>query len=187
MRSFSKIESMARQLLDASGVQRPPVDVKKIAHDKGAVVRYEDFEDGVSGALYRTSDRVIIGVNRADGPERGRFTIAHEIGHLVLGHQDDLFVDKHYVDSFTDAASAPNIRRIHRDIVSSQATNPLEIEANRFAAALLMPRNFLDASLAETEGPVQDKQVQRLAKRYEVSVQAMVFRLMNLGVPLDPA
>ena len=71
--------------------------------------------------------------------------------------------------------------------MSSQAIDPHEIEANRFAAALLMPRHFLDRSLSRFCGPIVESDVDVLAQEYQVSTQAMLFRLLKLGVPLDPA
>jgi len=72
-----------------------------------------------------------------------------------------------------------------RDQVSAQATDPKEIEANRFAAALLMPSSFLKASLRSYQAPLKQEDIEALAGKYEVSFQAMAFRLANLGVPID--
>jgi Zn-dependent peptidase ImmA (M78 family) len=50
-----------------------------------------------------------------------------------------------------------------------------EREANNFAAELLMPEERLVHEAAEHS-------LARLAKRYEVSQEAMSFRLLNLGL-----
>jgi Zn-dependent peptidase ImmA (M78 family) len=56
-----------------------------------------------------------------------------------------------------------------------------EIEANFFAASLLMPRRFLDKDPRTLTIEIEDaKAVQELARAYTVSTQAMSVRLMNL-------
>jgi Zn-dependent peptidase ImmA (M78 family) len=56
-----------------------------------------------------------------------------------------------------------------------------EIEANAFAAALLMPESFLRQDLKKLSIDFDDaSQIEALAKRYNVSSQAMTFRLLNL-------
>jgi len=59
------------------------------------------------------------------------FTIAHEIGHFILHHgESDLFIDTTYV--------------AFRDSESTKGENRAEIQANQFAAALLMPALFIE-------------------------------------------
>ena len=74
-----------------------------------------------------------------------------------------------------------NFRINLRSPESSTAEDIEEIEANAFAASLLMPEDFLKEDLANFVLDIDDpQQVQRLARRYEVSAQAMTIRLMNL-------
>jgi Zn-dependent peptidase ImmA (M78 family) len=57
----------------------------------------------------------------------------------------------------------------------------MEIEANFFAAELLMPASFLARSLAGEPFDIDDEgAVGALAKEYKVSASAMRFRLGNL-------
>jgi Zn-dependent peptidase ImmA (M78 family) len=102
---------------------------------------------------------------------RTRFTIAHELGHIVLHQLDEIHIDKQFPLKL-------------RDDISSQAIDPEEMEANAFAAALLMPEAMLKADLAAMEEMdcESDEDIQKLAIKYEVSPQAMNFRLMNLGL-----
>jgi Zn-dependent peptidase ImmA (M78 family) len=61
------------------------------------------------------------------------------------------------------------------------AVDPDEIEANRFAAELLMPYSMLQADLAEHAiDPEDEAEFERLAKRYRVSVQAMTHRIAHV-------
>ena len=66
---------------------------------------------------------------------------------------------------------------------SSSAVNVEEIEANFFAACLLMPRRFLEADPDAALVDVEDAEaVANLARRYNVSPHAMSIRLGNLAV-----
>ena len=79
---------------------------------------------------------------------------------------------------------------LRRDGKSSEATDAHEIEANYFAASLLMPREFLRKDVAQLarfngEADLDDKDIKSLARRYEVSQLAMSYRLVSLGL-IDP-
>lgn len=70
---------------------------------------------------------------------------------------------------------------IRRDATSSMATDISEVEANQFAAELLMPLKFLLRDLPEVRIDFEsDEKIALLAKRYGVSAQAMAYRIANL-------
>src|ERR1700682_2412709 len=90
----SSPEKKAGDLIDEAGVSRPPVPVEKIATSLGAQVTYEAFDGDVSGMLYREADRTLIGVNSTHVATRQRFTLAHEIAHLLLHKGRPVFIDR---------------------------------------------------------------------------------------------
>lgn len=168
----TKAQRAANQVLDECRVNRAPVPVQQIARKLGIAVKFQPAEDELSGALVRENGRAVIGVNSLHHENRQRFTIAHEIGHYrmhdsVRFHMDD---DFRRVDFRAKASS----------------TVGAEIEANQFAAELLMPERFLRSDLAKKRR-VDDSTVEAVAKRYVVSKQAMEIRLRNLGYlpPVD--
>ena len=73
-----------------------------------------------------------------------------------------------------------------RDERSSLATSREEIEANSFAAALLMPADWIGADIEGSLGERATRAVGALAQRYNVSTQAMELRLINLGYRSTP-
>lgn len=170
------VARVATELLGAYGIASPPVDVEAIARRLGLDVRRNpNSRDDLSGFLLRQTGRDggIIGVNDSHAPNRQRFTIAHEIGHHLLHPADELYVDQ----------TGRGLTIQARDQQSSEGTNPQEIEANLFAAALLMPEEFLQEDLAQS-GDIDledDHALSELAQRYQVSVQSLTFRLANLG------
>lgn len=162
---YSKISAMVDALLGQHGQAAPPVRIEKIAKDLGIEIRTGDLGD-VSGLIVRSGDGAVIGVNSTQGRQRQRFTIAHELGHFLLHEGLNNHVDHNY-------------RINYRSEESSKATNVDEIEANFFAASILMPKRFLDALNAE-EALDSDNEVAEFAKQFDVSRHAMSLRLANL-------
>lgn len=179
-RKNEHIRKAVETLLREAGVKSPPVPVEKIARLRAAEIRYVSFEGDMSGLLAREGDGYLIGVNALDAKTRQRFTIAHELGHLELGHleqcgEQEILVDRHF-------------KVMLRDETSSQASDPMEIEANAYAAELLMPTSMLIAERELRSSGIDyedDALVQALAIRYKVSRQAMTFRLANLAQLLN--
>ncbi|HET6629147.1 MAG TPA: ImmA/IrrE family metallo-endopeptidase [Woeseiaceae bacterium] len=143
--------------------------VESIANHLGLTVEYTDLGRGVSGLLVASATGGTIGVNRRHHRVRQRFSIAHEIGHFKL-HADaaeNLFIDKEYVLFRDDRASRGEIRH--------------EIQANMFAASLLMPAPLLRLSIEEGHVDLgDDHQVNELANEFQVSLAAMAYRIMRL-------
>lgn len=155
----------AQDLLDRFWDRKLPIDVMEIAQNLGAIVRYGIFDDidnnpeeyGVSGAIRYVEGQPIILINRNFSATRNRFTIAHEIGHHVL-HKAEFIDDENTL-----------YRRDHVD-------DYREIEANKFAAELLMPRVAIDSLISNGVTSIDG-----LAECLYVSNKAMTFRLKNLG------
>jgi Zn-dependent peptidase ImmA (M78 family) len=168
----------ARVCLVQAGITEPPVPVEQLAQNVGAVISYQPFEaEDISGLLYRAAGSApVIGVNSNNSKARQRFTIGHELGHLALHQGHELILER-------------LVRLNFRDATSSTASDEEEIEANHFAAELLMPQDLLRHSLnVLLQGrPLSDLEVvRRLARRFEVSQSAMEYRLTGLGM-LTPA
>lgn len=164
------IQSEVAELLQKSNITEAPVNVERVATGLNIAVRRTPSEDDISGFLLRhPGGQAIIGVNTLHHPNRQRFTIAHEIGHFVLHQHDQVHVDRAIVKL--------------RDRASSKGEDPEEIEANGFAAELLMPEEFLRSDLARLTFTdlLDDRRMQQLAKQFQVSVQAMTNRLVSLG------
>ncbi|HVZ42517.1 MAG TPA: ImmA/IrrE family metallo-endopeptidase [Ramlibacter sp.] len=165
-----EIERIATETRIASGEDSIPVNVKVVAEHLGARVVEEGFSDDLSGVLLRKGGNCTIAVNFAHSPLRRRFTIAHECGHLVLEHKGEVFIDKHVLN--------------RRDGNSSLAVNEQEIQANQFAASLLMPREEVVRHMDELLRTYRSHGmlVDLMASRFKVSKSAMEIRLVNLGL-----
>lgn len=168
------IRRLVEELLERKGISEPPVRVDEIAQHCGLKVRAQAVQNSdISGFILRTGKDAIIGVNSQHAAVRQRFTIAHELGHYLIHAQgvNEVHVDRKFGVQFRDSLSSEGIDRDER-------------EANLFAAELLMPKHFIEADLASVDKMDlvgDDVFIEKLARRYGVSSQAMVFRLANLG------
>jgi Zn-dependent peptidase ImmA (M78 family) len=163
----------ARQIIRDYGITQPPIRVEEIAHSQGIEIVRHRFEGPESGFALRDGSRRIIGLNTQTSQRRQRFTVAHELGHLLL-HEGKIIVDQAV------------LRVDLRNDVSSMGTDVQEIEANTFAAALLMPENIVFdhvLRLVKANGQItRETLIAELARIFDVSAEAMGYRLINLGI-----
>lgn len=150
----------ARSLLSKYWKGGLPIDPKKIAALEG--LRVEACNafaiKNLSGELVPDGDSAVIRFNPADSAKRQRFTIAHELGHYMLGHGH----------AFRDPSS--NFSMSYYD--------PREVDANQFAAEVLMPEMAVNVLVKQRK--IMD--VNELARIFDVSVDAMKYRLKKLGI-----
>ncbi|GII52912.1 hypothetical protein Pth03_13010 [Planotetraspora thailandica] len=123
-----------------------------------AIVR---LPDGFDGLTYVDEHARLMVIGTSEVPARQRFTVAHELGHLLAGDDQGLHLD---VDLHDDA---------HKQ-------QPAEMRANAFAAELLLPEEVLRTAAAETAW--SDTVFARLACRLWVSPSTLAWRLFNLDL-----
>jgi len=163
---FNYIEEKSIKLLKEFDLLKTPINVNKLSKKLGVGVEASNFNDEVSGLFVIKDDKPYIAYNLNQSKKRRRFTIAHELGHFILhSRSKSLFIDK-------------NESIMYRNSESSTGEFLKEREANAFAAALLMPIPLI---LEEAKALNGDDIIEKLASKFNVSTQAMSFRLSNLG------
>lgn len=163
------IEQRASDVIEQLKINALPVPVERVAELLGLQVTPANLGDEVSGVLVVQDGTGVIGYNKDQARVRQRFSIAHEIGHFVLHHDDrKLFIDK-----------ATTV--FHRDGNSATGERRQEVQANQFAAALLMPRALVAQEVQSSNYLDDEDMIQELAETFEVSVRAMSLRLVHLG------
>ena len=176
-RRRDSIETQAQELLDSLNIRSVPTSVEKIAKAMGARLHYSPLDEELSGMIFIKDGVPIIGVNSLHHPNRQRFTVAHELAHLHL-HREHIsqrvHVDKRFAESM-----------LRRDTVATTGTERFEIDANQFAAALLMPKSKLEELLAVTHLDIEDEQaLEHLARKFKVSKATLQYRIRNLSAEL---
>jgi Zn-dependent peptidase ImmA (M78 family) len=169
----SEHRQTAEQLVKDFGVRAPAVPVDRIAKFLGAQLRFSPLDEELSGMIFVKEGTPIIGVNSLHHPNRQRFTIAHEIAHLVL-HKHMITTAVHVDKQFPMLLRGSN---------ASLGTDETEIEANNFAARLLIPKFLLDEALIDVPfGDIDDDApMEKLAKKFRVSRKMLEFRIANLA------
>src|SRR5262249_51845636 len=167
-------EAQAQKLLDELGITAIPVPLEKIAKHLGAQLRFSPLDEELSGMIFVKHGVPIIGVNSLHHPNRQRFTIAHEIAHLCL-HRNHITNTVHVDKGFP-------VTVLRRDARSAEGTERLEIEANQFAAALLIPRQFLGELMDTARNDIEEEPpLEEWAKKFKVSKATLEFRIRNLS------
>jgi Zn-dependent peptidase ImmA (M78 family) len=167
------VEARANKLLSSLGIEEIPVPVEKIAKSLGARVRFSPLDDELSGFVFIKDGVPIIGVNSLHHPNRQRFTIAHEIAHLQL-HPNYITNEVHVDKQFSEPV-------LRRDSSSATGDEKIEVEANQFAAALLMPTDVLNDLLESSPIDIEDEtSIEEWSKKFNVSKSALQYRIRNL-------
>lgn len=155
---MSRPVDYAQSLLACYWDRTIPIDPKQLIDNIDDLqVVSENLPDNISGRINYDFNKnsYIITVNENHHPNRQRFTIAHELGHYVLGH-----------------GSKEDVLYRNGD------SDPDEVEANAFAAEILMPKGVIRHLIFEQD--ITDIRI--LAKKLWVSDDAMYYRLRNLGL-----
>ena len=164
----SVIEAKATEILSRHHLTTVPIDPLLLAHCERIEVNNATFTNSdVAGMIVKRGHDVAILINRSDPPFRKRFTIAHELGHFFL-HLDD---DGEFVDK-----DANLFRRQPDDARVITEDRNREIQANMFAASLLMPAAEVRRYWRER------RSVDELAKIFKVSNMAMGIRVDSLDL-----
>lgn len=164
---------MAKRVRDFSWDGNFPVDPRAIAEGVAMVKKSESEEvslpirmegrplDGHSGfAEYMDGDSpyFLCVYNSKEIATRQRFTQAHELGHVLLNHV------------------GPGKRKLRDVSFNARTADWAEIDANAFAAELIMPEKYV----RHFAGKIND--IKLLAQKFGTSPWAMRYRLINLGL-----
>ena len=165
---YKRARDLSWRVLLNTGTRELPVKVSRICRGYGVTLRsYQvgaplirelgleaqcDISDGFT---VRSGDRCYVFYNMEQPPGRVRFTIAHELGHVLLGHLGD-----------------GELTVYNRE--SSSENAPEEHTANVFASRLLAPACVLHALGAVTP--------EQIAAVCDISMAAARFRAGRMGV-----
>lgn len=107
-----------------------------------ALIAITEMPDGLDGMVLKdpVRNRVVVGIATTSIPERQRFSLAHELGHII----------------FEDYGAG--------DPSDCSARTPAEIRADHFARHLLAPLDGVEALLSETGAPPREVNLRDLAQ-----------------------
>jgi Zn-dependent peptidase ImmA (M78 family)/transcriptional regulator with XRE-family HTH domain len=130
----------------------------------GVDIAITHLPPGLDGLAWQAGHFRLILVNRTDRWTRQRFTIAHELGHILARDAQELLLEA--------------------EVAPGRQTGASEIRANAFAANLLLPEDELREACSST--PQTDESFGRLVVAFRVSPSALAARLKALGIIDQP-
>lgn len=169
---YEFIETLTEDLLLRFNQHQVSTDIEGIIANLNIQLFKDAIDDSISGAaIIKGGERKII-INTAlnECNERRRFTMGHELGHIMLHADSKLNVDQEVLQQM-----------YFRDGHSSQGFDPKEVEANYFSACILMPRSAVYEQL-KNYPYIDELVVADLAKTFAVSPLSMSIRLGKLGI-----
>lgn len=153
MSSKEQIISLAKELRQKFASPNQPLQetFEKIFANKGITVQYEEYGEHAKHEANRWTITLPLNTPKV----RDNFTIAHELGHIIIGHE----LDKD--------------KTVHRNGNKTRE----EFEANWFAAEFLMPEDEFSQTARECNFDER-----KLAEKFEVSRAAVLVRLSALNL-----
>lgn len=153
-----------------------PIPLNDIAEDEGLIVIYDDYgQNTFDGMTWYVPEQDVfyVHINIAKGntkdSKKGRFTLAHELGHYFIDHH------RHALEC---GKMQPHIHRYNPFGKNEEWT--IEREADEFAAQLLMPLSlFKDDFRGQL---FSGDLLQQVADKYQVSFSACALRYMRLNL-----
>lgn len=140
------------------------LDLIQIANHLGIEIRFEHL-DGCAANIIGVGDKAIVTVDSTASAGRRRFSIAHEIGHWIYDKGKGVYLCE------TQDLNVPWNARTK--------TNVLEKRANRFAAELLMPKDWFRKAARNND--MSFATVGVLSKEFKSSRTSTAIRLVELG------
>jgi Zn-dependent peptidase ImmA (M78 family) len=122
----------------------------------GVPVLIRALPNDIAGCYWQDGERSLIHVNGGHGLVRQRFTLAHELGHAWCKHNGAVAVDS-------------------VQTIGGRTTNPIEIQANSFAAEFLVPGAGLEDVI---DGEPNLDVLITVAAHYRVSAITVLFRFV---------
>ena len=155
----------AREFLRDAKVTSVPVDIESLARLAGAKIeRKDDMALDESGKTFPYKGKHYIWINDVHSYERQRFTVLHEIGHIMLG-----------LPSLHAGAAGSGL--FHHGSRASE-----EVACDAFAAECLLPYTLISQDLKGKD--VSLELAKSLASHYEASLSATMSRVaVNCEVP----
>lgn len=159
------LESIQNKANEEGYVEDKRFDIERFIKEKypNIIIRREALPSDISGRLKMEDDVWVMTINSQHPSVRQRYTLGHELGHY-LNHRDS-------VKSFEDTT-----------FFRSSQKSSMEYMADQFAACLLMPELEINALLKEGV-----KTVKEMAAKFDVSLEAMKYRLEQLGYSVKKA
>jgi len=159
-----KAKKEASRITEKFGILRPEdIRLRDIAIALGVDNIIEAPLKGAAASMVKLRDRTIIRISDQESSTgRKRFSLAHELGHFVLGHGHQL-------------------QKVCSDYeLNSWYGGDEEVQANNFAAELLLPSRLVKPVADVNASDISFNLIRKLASDFRVSLTAAAIRFVEL-------
>jgi len=158
--NFQDVDDAANEVRKIWNLGDDPVyNLLELLEDNNIKVIDIAVGDGFDGMQTTINDGtvpvIVYNSTKLKSPERIRFTVMHELGHLLMNIQEDL----------TESAK--------------------ERLCHQFAGAMLFPRTVAEKELGKFRHRLLIQELVHLKQQYGISIQALIMRLSDLGIIND--
>lgn len=108
-------------------------ELLRFVSEKGYFINSSTLPNKVLGEIDFESKTILVSNTLQEGSPRWRFTVAHELGHIVLHSKSILESNIKAIEEYIDDEMAENVN------ISNKTITRMEIQANSFASLLLLP------------------------------------------------
>ena len=154
--------NLARRLISKYSL-KPPIKILHLAKNYASVEILDiPFDvDGITIKRRETAPRILLNSQNTN-LRRKRFTLAHELGHVIIPWHFGTIID------------------VETELIHLHY-HPIEAEANRFASELLMPSAWIQEIVDHFEGP--EAMIDAVVVGANVSFQAAIIRTVTFLPP----
>ena len=155
--NYNRAELAANKLRKCWSLGMAPLyNLVEIVEDHGVRVFSTETSDRFDGISAWVDDIPVIAVNVLHDSVRRRFTVAHELGHILLEFDDE------------------------------QDSREREKLCHAFAGSFLLPKDVIFSELgSKKRSKIAVLELQKLKEIYGISIQAIMVRIYNLGIIVD--
>ncbi|MEC1669737.1 ImmA/IrrE family metallo-endopeptidase [Bacillus mojavensis] len=161
------VESVAREKKLAQKIIKkyslsPPVDIRNLIENY-AKCEEDSLPNNADAICIMNIERPLVILDNGKSENRKRFTLAHELGHLIIPWHSGM------ISCHTD----------NQDVVDKGAYHTMEAEANSFAAEILMPSEWLKDMVTKHEEKGLVELLEIVSSEAQVSISAAFFSVIN--------
>lgn len=154
MRNYNSVEIAADKLRECWNLGTAPLyNLFEMVEDKGVRIYEIETSDELDGISAWVDDTPVIAVNLKNELVRRRFTVAHELGHILLEFEDE------------------------EDLKGREKI------CHAFAGAFLLPREVIFSELgSKKRSKIAILELEKLKEIYGISIQALMIRIYKLDI-----
>lgn len=178
VKTYENIVDLLRKEYPALSLDSVVDNIEEAVEKFGVKVKYSDMshiqsDEEISGYVHVVDNKPEIVVNGLQNDRRQRFTIAHELGHILL-HWKWLPREKWIYGSELPKGLVEVSYR--KENYLTEEENLRERQADNFAAEFLAPLKDVVAFLKRFDNPDREVSISRIAEKFRISKPAAFYR-----------